>query len=226
MKKRIAKLISIPLAALLMGCAGSAARLDTAPPASETSPVEAPTYPARVIEHKNSAAGEEIPVWFYLDYQDISRLPEFRGTYAFVFARVGPDLDRLVEWTRGFAANAKIAQRVAEEFVAIFEESSLEAKEAVKPYVEDAARVLADAEYAGTQRGDDYWVYQEAEDGQEKELGKHYLYRLLYTVPREQIYSAVEIAFRYAEAQRPPETKEATEALSDLLDFFEGQKQE
>jgi hypothetical protein len=179
-----------------------------------------------VIEHKNSAQGEDIPAWFFMDPAAISELSDFRDTYAFIFGRIGPDLDKLVDWTRSFPANRRISERIAEEVMGLFEECGLEDKELLRPYMEDAVRVLQVAEYSGMCRQADYWVYQEAEGEDESDLAKHYHCQLLFTVPSEQIYAAVELAFGYADRMHPFSTKDQKRAHLRLLEYFDGLKKQ
>ena len=93
------------------GCSGAPKTRDNTPPPVEELSTVSVSVPVTVIEHKNSAMGEEIPAWFFMDPIAISELSEFQDTYAFIFGKIGPEMEKLVEWTRSFPANRRIAGR-------------------------------------------------------------------------------------------------------------------
>ena len=146
--------------------------------------VEAQVYPPKVIEHKKSAFGGDVPDWVFMEQAELELQDEYEDTYVFIFDQTGKDLDGLQSWTRSFVAATEVARMVSTRVMNKFAGAQVGDKDMVETYMEEVAKVLAVAEYAGARKKADFWVLQQYYKDDGKADRQEYRYLLLYTVPR------------------------------------------
>jgi len=109
-----------------------------------------------------------------------------------------------------------VSTRVMNKFVG----AQIGDKDMVETYMEEVAKILAVAEYAGARQKADFWVYQQYYDDAGKPTDKVYRYLLLYTVPREQIDAAIQRALDAQSGKAKPKTEEEQTARDRVKELF------
>jgi hypothetical protein len=93
-------------------------------------------------------------------------------------------------------------------------------KDMVETYMEEVAKILAVAEYAGARKEDDFWIYRQFYDDNGNPTEKIYTYYLLYTVPREQIDAAIQRSLDAQSNKEQPRTEEEQVARDRVKELF------
>jgi hypothetical protein len=202
---------------LLFACANK-----PSPQQREALKVEPQVYPPKVIEHKLTALGGDVPEWVF-DYADgvnFENKKEYEGNYVFVFEQTGKDLEGVKAWTRSFSAATEVARMVSTRVMNKFGGAQVGDKDMVETYMEEVAKVLAVAEYAGARKKDDFWLYRQFYDDNGKPTEKIYTYYLLYTVPKEQIDAAIQRALDAQNNADKPKTEEEQVARERVKELF------
>jgi hypothetical protein len=177
----------------------------TAKPTAPPKPTEPPPPPPRIIEHKTSDFGGEVPAWVTKTVLEIEEDPQFADYYVFIEDHPGgKDLMGLKAWAKEFAAADTIAgmiyNRVKSKFVgALAGDINM-----VETYMEQVVKNVSEAEYSGMRIVEEFWVlkqYFKSDGSVDKE---EYRYLFLMTVPRTAIADAIGRALDTT----PPVTKE------------------
>lgn len=200
---------------VLSGCAG---KKEAPKPQGEVK-VEPQVYPPKVIEHKLTAFGGNPPEWVFTSQEDQEKSEKFKGQYVFIFDETGENLDGLKAWVRSFAATTEVARMVSTRVMNKFAGAQVGDKNQVETYMEEVAKILAVAEYAGARRVDDFWVLQQTYTDKGQPDKKQYRYLLLYSVPREQIDAAIQRSLDGAGATKP-KTEEESKARERVQQLF------
>jgi hypothetical protein len=182
--------------------------------------VQPKVYPPITIEHKNSLINGDVPNWVFEEQENLEQEKEFKGLYVFKFEQTGKDLDGLKAWTRSFTAATEVARIVSTRVMNKFVGAQIGDKDMVETYMEEVAKVLAVAEYAGARQKTDFWVLQQYFDDAGKATEKRYRYWLLYTVPREQIDAAIQRALDAQAGRAKPKTEEEQTARDRVRELF------
>jgi hypothetical protein len=191
-------------------------------PERETIKVEPQVYPPKIIEHKLTALGGDVPQWVfdYADGKDLESESGYEGLYVFVFEQTGKDLEGVKAWTRSFTAATEVARMVQTRVMNKFAGAQVGDKDMVETYMEEVAKILAVAEYAGARKKDDFWIYRQYYDDNGKPDEKSYTYYMLYTVPKEQIDAAIDRALDAQSQQQKPKTEEEQAARERVKELF------
>jgi hypothetical protein len=218
MKKLLMGAGAIALVAFAFACAGG-------PKAAPEKPkgeikVEPQVYPPKVIEHKNTAFGGDVPDWVFLEQDELEKLPEYDGVYVFKFDQTGKDLEGVKAWTRSFTAATEVARMVSTRVMNKFAGAQVGDKDMVETYMEEVAKVLALAEYAGARKKADFWVHLQTFTDEGQKDQQVYRYLLLYTVPREQIDAAIQRALDAQSQKAKPKTEEEQTARDRVKELF------
>ncbi len=204
----IAALFVVVTAALL-GCAGGPKPLDVLIPGDITGAEE-----VRVIEYLGSNAGEPVPSWLTPSSRELESLTEFSGSYVFRFAFDGATLDEVQASLRSFPESRSIAAAIIDR--------ALAKAEGIRGLPGDlmdrAVRIVAAAEYAGTDRAGEFWVHEELVI--EETTTTRYRGWLLYSVPRDQVYAGLALAYDNAAVSFPPATEPELVACEALQARF------
>jgi hypothetical protein len=217
MKKLLAVAAILLMVAVLFSCATK-----PTPQQKQALKVEPQVYPPKVIEHKLTALGGEVPAWVfdYANGEDMEKKKEFDGLYVFVFEQTGKDLEGVKAWTRSFAAATEVARMVSTRVMNKFAGAQVGDKDKVETYMEEVAAVLAVAEYAGARKKDDFWLYRQFYDDKGNPTDRVYTYYLLYTVPRAQIDAAIQRALDEQAGKSKPKTEEEQAARDRVKELF------
>jgi hypothetical protein len=206
----------IALVAFVFACAGGP---EAKEPKGEIK-VEPKVYPPKTIEHKGTAFGTDVPNWVFEEQADLEKEREYKDLYVFKFEQNGKDLDGLKAWTRSFTAATEVARIVSTRVMNKFVGAQVGDKDMVETYMEEVAKILAVAEYAGARQKADFWVYQQYYSDDGKPTDKSYRYMLLYTVPREQIDAAIQRALDQQNNKAKPKTEEEQTARDRVRELF------
>jgi len=93
-------------------------------------------------------------------------------------------------------------------------------KDMVETYMEEVAKVLAVAEYAGARKKDDFWIHRQFYDDNGSPTKKEYTYYMLYTVPQEQIDAAIQRSLDAQNNKNKPKTEEEQTARDRVKELF------
>jgi len=206
----------IAMVAFVFACAGGA---KARAPKGEIK-VEPKVYPPKVIEHKGTAFGTDVPNWVFEEQSDLEKQKEYKDLYVFKFEQTGKDLEGLKAWTRSFTAATEVARMVSTRVMNKFVGAQVGDKDMVETYMEEVAKILSVAEYAGARQKADFWVLQQYYDENGKPTEKRYRYLLLYTVPREQIDAAIQRALDQQNNKSKPKTEEEQTARERVKELF------
>jgi hypothetical protein len=184
--------------------------------------VEPQVYPPKVIEHKLTALGGDVPEWVfqYANGDDLEGERDYRDQYVFVFEQTGKDLEGVKAWTRSFSAATEVARMVSTRVMNKFAGAQVGDKDMVETYMEEVAKVLAVAEYAGARKKDDFWIYRQFYDDNGNPTKKEYTYYMLYTVPREQIDAAIQRSLDAQNNKEKSKTEEEQTARDRVRELF------
>lgn len=184
--------------------------------------VEPQVYPPKVIEHKLTALGGDVPEWVfeYANGEDLEDKREYRDEYVFVFEQTGKDLEGVKAWTRSFSAATEVARMVSTRVMNKFAGAQVGDKDMVETYMEEVAKVLAVAEYSGARKEDDFWIYRQFYDDNGRPTEKIYTYYLLYTVPEEQIDDAIQRNLNAQNNKDKAKTEEEQVARDRVKELF------
>jgi len=184
--------------------------------------VEPQVYPPKVIEHKLTALGGDVPDWIfqYANGEDLEKKREYKDLYVFVFEQTGKDLEGVKAWTRSFSAATEVARMVSTRVMNKFAGAQVGDKDMVETYMEEVAKILAVAEYAGARKKDDFWIHRQFYDDNGSPSKKEYTYYMLYTVPREQIDAAIQRSLDAQNNKAKAKTEEEQTARDRVKELF------
>ncbi len=184
--------------------------------------VEPQVYPPKVIEHKLTALGGDVPEWVfqYANGEDLEKNRDYKDLYVFLFEQTGKDLEGVKAWTRSFSAATEVARMVSTRVMNKFAGAQVGDKDMVETYMEEVAKILAVAEYAGARKKDDFWIYRQFYDDNGSPSKKEYTYYMLYTVPQEQIDAAIQRSLDAQNNKNKPKTEEEQTARDRVKELF------
>jgi len=184
--------------------------------------VEPQVYPPKVIEHKLTALGGDIPEWIfqYANGEDLEKERDYKDNYVFVFEQTGKDLEGVKAWTRSFSAATEVARMVSTRVMNKFAGAQVGDKDMVETYMEEVAKILAVAEYSGARKKDDFWIYRQFYDDNGNPTKKEYTYYMLYTVPEEQIDAAIQRSLDAQTNKEKAKTEEEQVARDRVKELF------
>jgi hypothetical protein len=210
-------IVLVAIGLLFVGC-----KTKPTPEQERALKVEPQVYPPKVIEHKLTALGGDIPEWVfqYANGEDLEGKREYKDNYVFVFEQTGKDLEGVKAWTRSFSAATEVARMVSTRVMNKFAGAQVGDKDMVETYMEEVAKILAVAEYAGARKKDDFWIYRQFYDDNGKPTKKEYTYYMLYTVPQEQIDAAIQRSLDAQSNKDKPKTEEEQTARDRVKELF------
>jgi hypothetical protein len=193
-------IVMVAIGLLFVGC-----KTKPTPEQEQALKVEPQVYPPKVIEHKLTALGGDVPEWVfqYANGEDFEGMREYRDDYVFIFEQTGKDLEGVKAWTRSFSAATEVARMVSTRVMNKFAGAQVGDKDMVETYMEEVAKILAVAEYANG-----------------KPTEKIYTYFLFYTVPREQIDAAIQRSLDAQSNKDKPKTEEEQVARDRVKELF------
>lgn len=173
-----------------------------------------------IVEHKESAAGKEIPKWVLSDSIVVEEMPVFSKNYVFIFRKTGYELAEMDTWMESFQADSRIAEIIVERTLNKFSSSAIEDKSTLQTYIEETSQILEVAEYVGTQKKEDFWLLEQiiGEDG--KPVENMFKFYMLYVVPRDQVNSALMLALRIIDEKYKPETEAEWAIRNRIMELY------
>ncbi len=184
--------------------------------------VEPQVYPPKVIEHKLTALGGDVPEWVfqYASGEDLEEKKDYNDLYVFIFEQTGKDLEGVKAWTRSFSAATEVARMVSTRVMNKFAGAQVGDKDMVETYMEEVVKILAVAEYAGARKKDDFWIHRQFYDDNGNPMKKEYTYYMLYTVPQEQIDAAIQRSLDAQNNKAKAKTEEEQTARDRVRELF------
>ena len=173
-----------------------------------------------IVEHKESAAGLEMPEWVLLDPLMVENLPEFKRDYVFIFTNSGHNLNEMDTWMENFKADSQIAELIVERTMDKYNSSSIENKSTYRPFIKEVSQILEVAEYVGTQKKEDFWLLEQLLDEKKKPADKIYKFNMLYVVPRDQVNSAITLALRIIDEKYKPEAEAEWTLRNRIMELY------
>lgn len=196
----------------ISGCAGT--------PKIEPQEIAIGNQSIFIVEHKESAAGKEIPEWVTGDPAVVEDLPEFSKDYLFIFRNTGSNLVEMDIWMENFQADSRIAEIIVERTLKKFNSSSIENRSTVQPFIEETSQILEVAEYVGTRKMDDFWLLEQIIGEDDKPAENVYKFYLLYVVPRDQVNSALMLALGIIDEKYKPETEAEWTIRNRIMELY------
>jgi hypothetical protein len=184
--------------------------------------VEPQVYPPKVIEHKLTALGGDVPEWVfqYANGEDLEEKKDYKDLYVFIFEQTGKDLEGVKAWTRSFSAATEVARMVSTRVMNKFAGAQVGDKDMVETYMEEVTKILSVAEYAGARKKDDFWIHRQFYDDNGSPTKKEYTYYMLYTVPQEQIDAAIQRSLDAQNNKAKAKTEEEQTARDRVRELF------
>ena len=211
------------MAALLsVSCAGRTSRL-------VLKPEELPGIPARpfiITDHKNIAAGEEMPPWIIAMLDEgiagIEARYEFRGRYVFISRNEGNNFSAMTRWMINFSTELDFPRLAAARIEARFDAASPLPDQEFGAYYEALVCAASDYPWKDAVRVDDFWIkksYLPVEDEEEKETWE---FLILVTLEKERFATQLEEVFKNVKPNPQP-AKDQINAANRVKDrFFDG----
>jgi hypothetical protein len=173
-----------------------------------------------IVEHKESAAGKEIPEWVLTDSVELEKIPEFSKDYLFIFKNTGSNLTEMDTWMENFQADFRIAEIIVERTLEKFNSSSIENRTAVQPFIEETTQILEEAEYVGTRKINNFWLLEQIIGEDDKPVENIYKFYMLYMVPRDQVNSALMLSLRIIDEKYKPETEAEWTIRNRIMELY------
>ncbi len=157
MKKTFAIIAALMAVLTIVGCAGA--------PIGQMAPIGQPqetkAYPPKIIEHKGTAFGRDMPKWMdaALDgHKAVEKLPEYAGKYVVVVSADGKDLTGAQLVAGRMDAQTSIAQMISTQVQDSFNAAQVGDKDKIESYMERTVKSLSSATFSGFAEEADWWV--------------------------------------------------------------------
>jgi hypothetical protein len=173
-----------------------------------------------IVEHKESAAGKEMPEWVTSDPDAVEDLQVFSKDYVFIFRNTGYNLTEMDTWMENFQADSQIAEIIVERTMEKYNSSSIENKNTLQPFIKETSQILEVAEYVGTRKKEIFWLLEQLLNEKGKPADKIYRFYMLYLVPRDQVNSAISLALRIIDEKYKPETEAEWTIRNRIMELY------
>jgi hypothetical protein len=209
-KTHVAILGTLGLVLLVAGCAGTP---DT--PAAE---FEQASF--KIIEHKNSTLGGDVPDWTSMDVGELEEDERFEGRYVFRFEETGKDLAGVKTIADNMRAPSEVARLVSTRVEQVFAGAQVGDQDFVETYFENVVKTVSETEINGLRKYGDFWVLKQYvnDDGSAGE--KEYAYYTLYTVEEDIVEELIERAIEGVDADTEEELSAKERVRQVLEDEF------
>ena len=218
------KIVFLPVLGLilLISCAGGMGKM-------VFNPIEMPWVnqtPFTVINHKNSAAGREMPDWVgvYIDggIGRIEALDAYEGSYAFIARNEGNNLTAMNHWLEGFSTELDFPRLAAARMEARFFSAAPLPDQEYGAYYEALVRTAADFPWTGAVRRDDFWIYKNYLPTEDEGERQAWEFMILLTVGKSVFHRQAEEVFNNVKPAARP-TRDQMNAVNRVRErFFEG----
>jgi hypothetical protein len=159
--------------AVIVGCASGP---DT-PPAEI---VDRPEF--KIIEHKNSTLGGDIPDWTTMDEGALEADDRFEGKFVFRFEETGADLQGVKAIADNMRAPSELARLISTRVEQVFAGAEVGDQDFVETYFENVVKTVSETEVNGFRKYGDFWVLKEYTNSDGSAGRREYAYYTLYTI--------------------------------------------
>lgn len=206
MKKLAPSIIIATIVAIIaVGCAGG----------PETAEFASPSF--RIIEHKNSALGGDVPDWTTMEIGQLEGSEEFEGKYVFKFEETGQNLSGVRTIADNMNAASEVARLISTRVQQTFAGAQVGDQDMVETYFENIVKTVAEAEINGLRKYGDYWVLKQYTDEDGDPGRQEYAYYSIYTIDQERIDQLIEDAIAGLDATTEEE-QSARDRVRTLLE--------
>ena len=202
--------LALIAAIVIAGCASS----------PETQPAEFEQASFRIIEHKNSTLGGDVPDWTSQDVGELEQDERFEGKYVFRFEETGEDLAGVKTIADNMSAPSEVARLISTQVEQVFAGAQVGDQDMVETYFENVVKTVSETEINGLRKYGDFWVLKQYvnEDGSAGE--KEYAYYTLYTIDESIVAELVDRAIEGLEAETEEELTARERVRQVLEDEF------
>ncbi len=202
--------LALIAAIVIAGCAS----------APETQPAEFEQASFRIIEHKNSTLGGDVPDWTSQDVGELEQDERFEGKYVFRFEETGEDLAGVKTIADNMSAPSEVARLISTRVEQVFAGAQVGDQDMVETYFENVVKTVSETEINGLRKYGDFWVLKQYvnEDGSAGE--KEYAYYTLYTIDESIVAELVDRAIEGLEAETEEELTARERVRQVLEDEF------
>ena len=193
--------------AIIAGCAS----------APDTEPAEIQEASFRIVEHKNSTLGGNIPDWTSMAVGQLEDDERFDGRFVFRFEETGGDLTGVRNIADNMNAPSEVARLISTRVDQVFAGAQVGDQDFVETYFENVVRTLASAEINGLRKYDDFWVLKEYVNANGSSGDREYAYYTLYTIEESIVDELVERAIDNLDAETEEEVT-ARDRVRQILD--------
>jgi hypothetical protein len=185
--------------------------------APDTPPAEIQEASFRIIEHKNSTLGGDIPDWTSMDVGALEDDERFEDDFVFRFEETGRDLTGVRNIADNMNAPSEVARLISTRVDQVFAGAQVGDQDFVETYFENVVRTLASAEINGLRKYGDFWVLKEYVNADGSSGDREYAYYTLYTIEEDIVDELVERAIDNLDAETEEEVT-ARERVRQILD--------
>lgn len=211
-RKWIGLIAAVTLAFVLAGCASEPE------PAPEPTPVDLAQAPSfRIIEHKNSTLGGDVPDWTTMDVGALEDDPRFEGRFVFRFEETGGNLQGVKAIADNMRAPSELARLISTRVEQVFAGAEVGDQDFVETYFENVVKTVSETEVNGFRKYGDFWVLKEYYDANGAATEREYAYYTLYTIEEEIVSELVGRAIEGVEPTTEEEVS-AQQRVRDILD--------
>ncbi|MFP4375841.1 MAG: hypothetical protein ACLFP4_02255 [Spirochaetales bacterium] len=182
----------------------------------DTQPAEMEEASFRIIEHKNSTLGGDVPDWTSMDVGALEEESRFEGRYVFRFEETGQNLTGVRNIADNMNAPSEVARLISTRVDQVFGGAQVGDQDFVETYFENIVRTVASAEINGLRKYGDFWVLKEYTGGS-RAGEQEYAYYTLYTIEEEIVEELIDRAIENLDAETEEETT-ARDRVRQILD--------
>jgi hypothetical protein len=202
MKKILGIAIMIVVGLVMMGCPGGPSANGPTPKATPEPPPPTP----RILEHKTSDFGGNVPDWVSKTQLEMEKTEEYKGFYVLIEDHPGgKDLEGLKLWAKGFSAKSAFADMISVRVNSKFVGAAAGDKDMLETYMEQVVKSVSKAEFSGFRVNDEFWILKQYFNTDGSVQKEEYRYLFLITVPRKAVDDAIKRAFDGTKTETPEE---------------------
>ena len=202
--------VAAVVALIAMGCASG----------PETPRAEFAPASFRIIEHKNSALGGDVPDWTSMDEGALEEDDRFDGKYVVRFEETGRNLTGVRTVADNMSAPSEVARLVSTRVRQVFAGATVGDQDFVETYFENVVRTVSETQISGLRKYGDFWVHKEYLNPDGSPGEREYAYYTLYTVDRDIIHELIRRAIDGIEAKTEEELTARERVRQILQDEF------
>ena len=171
----------------------------------ETRPAEITRPSFRIIEHKNSTLGGDIPDWTSMDVGELEAEERVEGRYVFRFEETGRSLAGVRTVSDNMNAPSEVARLISMRVEQIFAGAQVGDQDFVETYFENVVLTLAQTDVSGLRKYGDFWVLKEYINQDGSPGRQEYAYYSIYTIERDIVAEQIRRAIDGLDAQTEEE---------------------